>query len=134
MQTINKSNQLEEFRILIGADALRQRELFDVLFKSVEDCNDFYIGYFGRNRHMIDDLLDYREYKLSIAKITLDKFITLCDNKVNREIFELTFLQKFYDEDISLIEKAISQGKISLHDIFNGFKNNPNKNILKYVL
>lgn len=83
---------------------------------------------------MIDDMLDYREHKLSIADVTVDKFIKLCDNKVNREIFELTFLQKFDSDSVSLIDKAISKGKTSLIDIFNNFQKNPNKNILKYVL
>lgn len=127
-------DEIGNFVDSIGVSSDKERELAQVLFKTVECCNDFYIGFLGRNRHMIDDMLDYREHKLSIADVTVDKFIKLCDNKVNREIFELTFLQKFDSDSVSLIDKAISKGKTSLIDIFNNFQKNPNKNILKYVL
>jgi hypothetical protein len=132
--TLNEIDYIINFVDSIGVSSDKERELAEVLFKSIKCCEKFYIGFLSRNSHMIDDLLDYREYKLSIANITVDKFITLCDNKVNREIFETTFLQKIDSNDVVLIEKAILQGKASLHTIFNNFQKNPNKNILKYVL
>lgn len=120
----------EEF----GMKSDEEIDLANVLLKSVEDCKDFYIGFFRRNRYVIDDLLDYREARLQLLETSLDRFILLCDGKVNRHIFEQVFLQSFSTDDIFLIEEAINKGKASLESIFISFQNEPNKNILKNVL
>lgn len=132
--TLSEIDYINNFVNSIGVSSSKERELAQVLFKTVECCENFYIGFLHRNCYIIDDLLDYREYKLSIVNISVDKFIMLCDNKVNRETFESIFLQKLSSDDVSLIEGAISQGRTSLEIIFNNFQKNPNKNILKYVL
>lgn len=110
------------------------KALAEVLLKSKEDCDNFYIGFLGRNPYTVDDFLDYREHKLSISDMTLDKFIDMCDTKASREVFESTFLQHINLSSIELIDRAISEGRASLEGIYNNFIANPNENILKYVL
>ena len=110
------------------------RELASVLFITEQDCNDFYIGFLGRNTYIIDDLLDFRENKLAMTDISLDNFLEMCDNMSTQKAFETTFLQPFTYDEIELISTAISDGKTSLEDIYNRFQKNVNENILKYVL
>lgn len=112
----------------------KPKDLAGVLLTCKEDCHDFYIGYLGRNRHVIDDLLDYRESKLSIEDMSFDKFVDMCDNKVNKKVFENTFLQDISLSEVALIESMISSGRTSLKKIYDGFISNPNENILKNVL
>ena len=109
-------------------------EFAKVLLKKKEDCDFFYIGYFGKNKRLVDDLLDYREFKLSIEDITFDLFSDMCDNEGIKSAFEKTFLQHISESSARLIEVTISAGGTSLEMIYDSFKNNPNENILKYVL
>src|SRR5690606_4218091 len=99
-----------------------------------DDCDSFYIGYYGRNNYIIDDLLDYREYRVSIADMSFDKFIDMCDNKGIKEAFESTFLYHLSNESASFIEAIIKTGKTSLEEIYSLFVRNPNENVLKNVL
>jgi hypothetical protein len=110
------------------------KALADVLFKTEEECKAFYIGFLGRNRYVIDDLLDYRENRLAMSDMSLDKFLALCDNRVKQDIFEQVFLQPISMGDAIIIDKAIEQGVTSLSAIYNRFENNVNENILKNVL
>jgi hypothetical protein len=47
------------------------------LFKSIDECQSFYRHFYKRNPYLIDDLLDYREYKLSILNIFLKKHLKI---------------------------------------------------------
>jgi hypothetical protein len=105
-----------------------------VLFKSDLDCKEFFESFYGRNRYVVDDLLDYREFKIENSDMTLEKFTELCYISNTRDVFESTFYQSFSLDDMLLIEKAITSGKTSLETIYLGFEKNPNKNIMKYVL
>lgn len=121
---------LEAFKFKDGEEL----RLAKVLLKTVENCRDFYIGFFGRNRLLIDDLLDYREKRLSLEEMSLYKFLWLCDGEINRDVFEQVFLQPFDVDDIFLIEEAVIEGRTTLEEIYNSFQKNPNENILKNVL
>jgi hypothetical protein len=104
------------------------------VLRTVEDCQSFYIDYYGRNRHTIDDLLDYRDDKIANSQITLDNFIGMCYTGSMLETFESTFYQSFTTDDMKMIGDAIADGRTSLEQLFLGFKKNPDKNILKNVL
>lgn len=110
------------------------RKLAFVLLKSEEDCREFYIDFFGRNVYAIDDLLDYREHKLSISDMSLDKFMHMCNNIGIKRAFEETFLYFFSPHSIKLVELRANEGRVSLEDIYNSFVRNPNENVLKNVL
>lgn len=110
------------------------RALAGILFQTEQQCRDFYIGFLGRNQHIIDDLLDYRENRLSMADISIDKFMDMCDNKDKQEVFEQTFLQPFTIADMEIINKSIENNTITLAEIFANFQGNFNKNIMQYVL
>lgn len=109
------------------------KSIAESLLKTVEDCQHFYSDFYNRNRHVTDDLLDYREYKIENSKITLDLFLKGCYTNIS-QTFEDTFLQTFSLQDINNIQKAIADGRITLEYLYKDFKNNPNKNILKNVL
>lgn len=104
------------------------------VFETVEDCQTFYSDFYNRNRYVADDLLDYREYKIAKSNINLDKFLDKCYNVGMEQSFKSTFFQSFTINEIELIEKAITDKKTSLEQLFMDFKKNPNKNILKNVL
>lgn len=102
--------------------------------RTVEDCHEFYIGFYGRNKYAIDDLLDYREYKIEQSDITLEKFLKMCENGDMIKAFTVTFFQEFSIHDMTFINKAINEGKTSLEKLYKDFKSNPNKNIMKNAL
>lgn len=106
------------------------------LFETVEEYQLFYIEYYGRNRYVIDDLLDYREYKIRNSQVTLELFLRECSfgGKRMSEIFKTTFFQTFSEEDMLLVERAVTDGHTTLETLFSDFKKNPNKNVLKNVL
>lgn len=110
------------------------KALAEVLLTTDGECNDFYIGFLGRNTYIIDDLLDYRESRLSVSDISLNKFVEMCDTGIIRDVFEQTFLQSVSNTEMNLINRAIFNGKISLKDIYCRFRKNVNESILKYVL
>lgn len=127
------SNYIDNFIESLGVSG-DVKELAEVLFKEENDCNDFYIGYYGKNRYVIFDLLDYRKSKLPIHHMSVDSFVELCNNKGVKEAFENTFLQHFDNYIIELIDEMIGKELTSLEYIYNSFMENPNENILKYVL
>lgn len=106
----------------------------NVLFVSWADCVEFMGKYHKRNALAIDDLLDYREHKISLSVLTEELFVNNCKEKGIKTAFEESFYQSFSEEDVSLIEKSLGNGKISLQSLFSQFKDNPNRNIMKYVL
>jgi hypothetical protein len=130
MAQVNSVDYLHDFIYLLNLP----KEMALVLLKSTIDCQKFFAGYYGRNRYVIDDLLDYREFKIENSTITLEDFLYMCYNSNMQQAFEKTFLQSFTLEEMSLIEKAIISGRVSLESLFFGFERNPNKNIMKYVL
>lgn len=103
------------------------------VLRTLEDCQAFYIGFYGRNRYLADDLLDYREHIIYSECITFDDFVGLCIRNL-RTAFEVTFLQKFSDSEMLLIENALLRGKVTLEEIFNGFQKNINLNILRNII
>ena len=109
-------------------------KLAEVLLKNKKDCNDFYAKYLGNNNYKIDDLLDFREDKLSIEDMSFDRFMLMCDNIGIKKAFEKTFLYHFDSQIVRFIENRIENDMVSLEDIYSSFVNNPNGNIMKNVL
>ncbi|SDX94062.1 hypothetical protein [Thermoactinomyces sp. DSM 45892] len=105
-----------------------------LLLKTSGEREYFYRNYYGTNMHAIEDLMDYREYRISSSSITLEEFLKLCNNKGISIAFEATFLLQFEVTDISLIKQSLNNGKITLECIFENFKKNKNFSILKYIL
>lgn len=105
-----------------------------VLFQTIGDCHSFYITNYGRNACVMDDILDYRENKLESSHITVEMFVEMCSTDGIQTAFQNTFLQVIYNNDVDVIELALSSGATTLESIYSQFKMNPNKNILNYVL
>lgn len=127
--TTNTINDVQNFINKLGLPYLA-----NILFKTIGECQSFYRDYYKKNVNVIDDLLDYREYKLSTSNITLEKYLKMCHESGVKIAFENTFLQPISPQESILIEEAITSGKVTLEYIYNSFQNNVNKNILKYVL
>ena len=106
----------------------------NVLFNTMDDCKLFFDDFYQTNRYEIDDLLDFREHKITSSKWTSQTFVKSCDSDGMKKTFEKVFFQSFTDQDVAQVEKAISDKKITLESLFSQFKANPNTNILKYVL
>ena len=105
------------------------------VLRTFDDCQEFYIGFYGRNKYAIDDLLDYREYKAEQSDITLEKFLKMCDKGDMIKAFTVTFFQNFTIYDMALINKAINEGRTSLEKLYTDFQcNNHNESIIKNVL
>lgn len=105
-----------------------------ILFRTLNDCQDFYTGFYARNNGITDDLLDYREKKISLNDVSLDTFLWLCEGSARRETFENVFLQNFDSDSIDLINEKIESGEIGLEYIYESFCKNSNLNILKLIL
>ncbi|MFS0905700.1 hypothetical protein AB3N02_21890 [Priestia aryabhattai] len=110
------------------------RGLADGLLVTEQDCNEFYIGFYKRNRYVADDLLDYREHKIYSSDMTLQKFIDLCHTSQIKDVFEMTFLQVFTDIDMIMINEAIKSRQVTLKALYESSRKNPFENILKYIL
>ena len=104
------------------------------ILRSNEDCDLFHKNFYLKNRNVVDDLLDFKEYKISKSNIELNDFLMNCREKGIHATFEQTFLQSLTSEDIKLIENALSTGKTTLTQVFNDFIENPNKNVMKNIL
>lgn len=99
-----------------------------------QDCENFYIGFYGRNQYVVDDLLDYRENRIENSNIDIDTFLDMCYNKGMEEAFAKTFFQHFVAVEIEKVSDAITKGKITLEQLFVDFQKNPNKNIMKNII
>lgn len=111
-----------------------QRDVASLLLESMESCHLFLERYHMRNKNPVDDLLDFREYKINNSYISLDEFVKMCYTKGMKETFESTFYQSFTSLDIEVVGNAVSKGMVTLESLYTDFKKNPNKNILKNVL
>lgn len=109
-------------------------DVADVLLLTVADCERFYKEFYGRNRYIVDDLLDFREEKLRNSHITVTSFLRMCNNGDVQEAFESTFLQTFNQDDVSVLRKKVASGSISYRTIYDKFQLNTNLNIWRIVL
>jgi hypothetical protein len=109
-------------------------DVANVLLVTDVDCERFYKGFYGRNRYIVDDLLDFRDEKLSNSHITITSFLKMCNNGNVREAFESTFLQSFNQDDIRILREKVASGNISYRTIYDKFQLNTNLNIWRIVL
>ena len=123
----------EKIEKFITSLALPQH-IASVLFETWEDCKLFFDKFYQTNRHIVDDLLDFREYKINSSTWTSQSFLNSCKLNGMKTTFEKVFLQSFTNQDIAQIEKAMFENKLTLESLFSQFKANSNTNILKYVL
>lgn len=103
------------------------------ILRTLEDCKAFYIEFFGRNKYVADDLLDFREHIIYSECVIFGDFLGLCMRNL-KSAFEVTFLQKFSDDEILLIENALFTGTTTLEEIFSNFQRNININILRNIV
>ncbi len=101
---------------------------------TIDDCKVFYTDYLHNNHHIVDDLMDYKAYKLSKTVFNLDKFVNECMLGDMKETFKKTFLHSFSNHDMMLVNRAIANGRVTLEYIYKEFQKNVHQNILKYVL
>lgn len=104
------------------------------IISTKDDCKTFFSDFYMKNPYIIDDVLDFREFKIAKSKKTADIFVNECNTNGMKATFEETFMQSFTDESINLVRDALDSGKTSLDIIFRKFKINPNENILKNIL
>lgn len=106
----------------------------DALFSSHDDVITFVKQFYLRNHFFIDDILDFREYKIANQKVTFDNFVDLYYNEGARKTFEQMFYFKIEDEDAKMFELYIMNDKNKLLTIFNHLQENVNLNPIKLLL
>lgn len=104
------------------------------LFASDHDVIIFVKKFYLRNRFLIDDVLDFREYKIINQEVTFDKFSSMYYNEGAKQAFEKMFYFKIEDEDVEMFELYIGNDKNKLLNIFNQIKENVNLNPIKLLL
>lgn len=104
------------------------------ILKTNKDCEIFAKSYWMNNQYVIDDLYDYREYKIESANVTYSEFLEKCIADGIRNTFQEVFIQDFTLEDIVLIQQSILDDKTSLESIYISFNKNININIMKYII
>lgn len=127
---VKSNNVVEE----ILASLKSERETVLMLLATENDVDVFMSDFYQKNGLVIDDLLDFREYKIENNNSNIIDFTSNCRTKGIRETFEQTFYQFFSINDMEIINESINNGKITLELLFEKFKANPNRNIMKYVL
>lgn len=113
--------------------SLQLPELSSILLRTKQCCDLFFTDYYGKNFYIIDDLLNYREFKLKSEKISLDDFIKMCYNKGIKEAFENSFFQLISSKDAEFINSLLLKKKISLKELYDVFENDINKNIIQHI-
>lgn len=106
----------------------------DALFSSHDDVITFVKKFYLRNHFFIDDILDFREYKIANQKVTFDNFVDLYYNDGVRKTFEQMFYFKIEDDDAKMFELYIMNDKNKLLTIFNHLQENVNLNPIKLLL
>jgi hypothetical protein len=125
---IAMNNGVSNFIATLGLPKIAEGVL-----KTTDDCQSFYIGYFGRNKYVANDLLDYRDHKIKNSNITLDLFLDMCYTNISKA-FEDTFVQSFSDIHMELIEDALFKGRTTLEELYVKFHKNTDRNIMKNIL
>jgi hypothetical protein len=115
-------------------ESLDLPEIANGLLRTSNDCEEFYIGFYGTNRYVMDDLLDFKEFVVEKRKISVDEFVEMCYTSSMKDVFESVFLQEFTLVDIILVNEAIADGRTTLEDLYNGFLKKPTKKIMINVL
>lgn len=104
------------------------------LLVTITDCELFYESFYRRNLYVVDDLLDYRAYKIENSAITIEIFVDRCSSRnTMKDAFEETFFRAFSAMDIVLVQDALSEKRVTLEELFIESRTNPSKNIMKYV-
>lgn len=101
------------------------------ILKSTRDCELFAQLYWMKNERPIDDLLDFREYKIESENIAFSVFLEKCVSQGLKGAFEDVFLQAFTTGEIKLIHQSITNNKTSLEELYTLFCKNPNINIVR---
>lgn len=104
------------------------------LFTTVEDCDLFDTDFKGKNQFPIEDLGAFKAHKFDLLNITLESLeLNILKNGV-KIAFEETFLCSLNNYQVSIIQDHIKHNPKSVKHIFESFKENPQKNIMQYVL
>lgn len=103
------------------------------LLDTERHCKEFFRYFYRKNHRLIDDLFDYKQYRIQLENITYGQFVARCNENV-KSALEQTFFQRLSNADMEKILNAIDYGKITLEQLYVNFKNNPRKNIMRYVL
>lgn len=110
------------------------KDLSMVLFETEECCHTFFKNFYARNKRVIFDLLDFRDYKIKTNKKTLAQFEEECYDNGVKQAFQSTFYQPINSDDAEKIVDCIARSKTSLDEIFNRFNENTDENILRNLL
>lgn len=130
----SSTNSKESFNVEDVKRKFNLPEQFTDIVLTSSDCSVFLNNFYGDNHNIIDDILDFREYKIFTNRIEYSDFSEMCMQEGLLHSFRHTFLQHFSEESIELIEMRISDGSITLREVFDKFKKNPNINIMRYIL
>ena len=105
----------------------------DVL-RTKDDCAVFLERFYETTHELIDDILDYREYKLASSFMTLDIFLKMCYVGEKKNAFEEAFVQAFTKEEMDFIFQRMDEGVMTLPHLYSKFQEDPEKNILSYFM
>lgn len=96
------------------------------------DCKVFEESFFNESNEVSECLMEYKKFRIANSTMTLDKFLKMCYTGKTTKAFEMTFFQRFSEEEMARINDLLSSGKVSLHNIFEKFEKNPNRNVMRY--
>lgn len=98
----------------------KQMVLATLLFKNEGDVKTFVEMFHKSNKYEIDDLLDFRNYKIDKSSIPLSEFLQKCELDL-KSAFEETFIQSFDELFIELVKSLVNDEVITLAYIFEEF-------------
>lgn len=100
-----------------------------ILFKTEDDCKEFYIKHLGRSKSSSTDIMNLRR-----EKINLSDNDSMYTDKITVEYLEEIFLQPLGQVKGSFIIESINNGKTTLKELYKKFRINSDVNILRHLL
>lgn len=124
-----KSKKVEVFINVFNS----QRRLAELLFLDDKDVDVFCNKFYKTNKFNIDDLLDFRTFKINEENISLESFLDMCKTDL-KIAFESVFIQSLEECMVDEIESMILKNEIDLEDVFIYFKKNTDMSVFKYIM
>lgn len=123
-------NFVEIIRAVFGGEGWYCKRLAEILLKTEKDASTFFQQYLGRNPYLINDLLDFREQKITYWAITFDRLQEMAYNNNDLNVvFENVFLQPFPRFTDDLKKRLLH----NLQRIYDYFVDHPHENLMRYI-
>lgn len=110
------------------------KDLGRAILQTEKDITLFVANFYKTNSLVINDLLDYKSFKVSDNNYSFEQFVSMYEKEGVLTSFTKMFLQDFSHSDIDLITAVISTELMTLEILYTNFMKNIYVNIMRYIM